>query len=184
MKSQLYTRTGDDGSTSLVYGQRVAKNCDRIEAYGTIDELSSHLGVVTSDPACPPEVKECLQNVQNELFNVGCYLATAVEEGTTPECKSLTEEKLTAMEKGIDELDEMTPKMKAFILPGGTALAAQAHVARTVCRRAERRILALASKEYVDYAVIRYVNRLSDYLFIASRFINHKAGVEEITWRQ
>lgn len=184
MKSQLYTRTGDRGTTSLVNGTRIAKDSDRIEAYGTVDELSSALGVVAADPACPDEVSEQVRLIQNELFNVGCYLATAVEQGTEPKCMSIDEAKMVRLEGWIDALDEQTPKINAFVLPGGTPLAAHAHVARTICRRAERRILHLASEEYVDPAVIRYVNRLSDYLFIAARFINFIHGKEEITWRK
>ncbi len=183
-KSLLYTATGDGGQTSLVGGERVAKNSARLEAYGTIDELSSALGMVGADAACKAETRAQIQEVQNELFNVGCYLATGVAEGTEPECRSLTPTKIAEMESWIDKLDEQTPKIRAFVLPGGSEAAAKAHMARTICRRAERRILDLAEESYVDKAVIRYVNRLSDYLFILARNLNHTQGVEEITWRQ
>lgn len=184
MKSQLYTRTGDQGSTSLVGGERVRKNSARLEAYGTIDELSSCLGMLASDPDCDAEVKGQLTDVQNELFNVGSYLATAVKPDEEPKCISLDAARIQTLEGWIDALDEQTPKIRAFILPGGCTAASKAHVARTVCRRAERRILDLAETDYVDPAVITYINRLSDYLFIAARYLNFIKGVEEITWKK
>lgn len=184
MKSQLYTRTGDMGSTSLVGGERVKKNSVRLEAYGTIDELSSCLGTIASDPDCTAEVKGQLMDIQNELFNVGGYLATAVKAGEEPRCVSLDAARIQTLEGWIDALDEQTPKIRAFVLPGGSPLAARTHVARTVCRRAERRILDLAETDYVDRAVIRYINRLSDYLFIAARYLNFMKGVEEVTWKK
>jgi cob(I)alamin adenosyltransferase len=182
MKSNLYTRTGDQGTTSLVGGERVKKNSVRLEAYGTIDELSSHLGVVAAHRNCDALVGRHLQKVQNELFNLGSYLATAPVEGTEPKCVS--EDTILELESWIDLLDEKTPKIRAFILPGGSPLAAETHVARTVCRRAERRIFELAEEAYVDPALIRYVNRLSDYLFIAARYLNHMQDVEEIVWKK
>lgn len=182
-KSALYTRTGDSGSTSLVGGSRVKKNCVRIEAYGTVDELSSCLGFVASDTACTEAIREQIISVQNELFNIGCYLATDVKDGEKPACGSVTAEKLEQLEGWIDQLDEKTPKLFAFVLPGGCDLSSRAHLARVVCRRAERRILDLADDSYVDPVVLRYVNRLSDYLFILARYFNHISGKEEITWK-
>lgn len=185
MKSQLYTGTGDRGLTSLVGGERVKKNSLRLEAYGTIDELSSSLGVVAADPTCSPEVKGEIREVQNELFNIGAYLATAAPRGTEPACASLADgSKIEQLEGWIDSLDEQTPKIRAFVLPGGCMTAAECHMARTICRRAERAILALADEEYVDPALIRYINRLSDYLFIAARFQNFMQGIEEVTWKK
>lgn len=184
MKSNLYTRTGDGGDTSLVGGRRARKNDARIEAYGDIDELSSQLGVLAADKDCHEEVKGQLKEIQNELFNIGSYLATPVTPGAQPRCMSLDAAKLHELEGWIDALDEQTPKIQAFILPGGTGAAAAAHVARTVCRRAERAIVTLGDSEYVDPEVGRYINRLSDYLFAAARFINFMAGEQEITWRQ
>lgn len=180
----LYTRTGDKGTTSLVGGQRVAKNSVRLEAYGTIDELSSHLGAVASDSDCPDELRGQLMTVQNELFNIGSYLATAVEPGQTPKCGSITDKKLQELEGWIDALDEQTPKIQAFILPGGSKISADAHIARTVCRRAERRIIDLSDAEYVDPRVVTYINRLSDYLFIAARYLNFIKGVEDVVWKK
>lgn len=184
MKSQLYTRTGDQGKTSLVGGERVAKNSVRLEAYGTVDELSSFLGAIASDPKCTDEVKGQIMNIQNEMFNIGCYLATAVSQGTEPHCASLSTVCEQTLEEWIDTLDEQTPKIRAFVLPGGCPLAAKAHLARTVCRRAERRIIDLSEQECVDPAVIRYVNRLSDYLFIVARYFNFIAGEQEVVWKK
>lgn len=183
MKSNLYTGTGDSGTTSLVGGQRIEKCSVRLDAYGTVDEFSSFLGVVLSSPDCPNDLKEQMLSIQNRLFDAGCYLATAVDERTTPVCSGIGQDEIARIESWIDQLDSSTPKIRAFVLPGGSLLAAHCHVARTVCRRAERRILTLASQEYVDPALIRWFNRLSDYLFIAARYINHHAGIEEIVWK-
>lgn len=183
-KSNLYTRTGDLGTTSLVGGTRVRKNSCRLEAYGTIDEFSSFLGAVLSDPGCPPDLKDQLLEVQNMLFNLGGYLACEVVEGDTPAAWGLKSEDIVKVEGWIDLLDGAVPKVNAFVLPGGCPLSAKAHMARTVCRRAERRILDLAEKEYVDPLLIGYVNRLSDYLFILARYFNHISGVREIIWKQ
>lgn len=183
-KSRLYTGTGDAGTTSLVGGTRVKKNSVRLEAYGTLDEFSSFLGCVLSDPQCPKEAKKQLLDVQNMLFNLGGYLASEVPDGETPAAWGLTLRHIERLEGWIDALDEQTPKVNAFVLPGGCMLAARAHVARTVCRRAERRILALAEEAYVDPNLLRYLNRLSDYLFILARLFNFVAGVDEITWHK
>ena len=182
MKSNLYTGTGDRGTTSLVEGQRISKCSPRLEAYGTLDEFSSFLGVVLSSAQCPAILKEQLLEVQNRLFDVGCYLATAVSPGTEPSCNGVIPDCISRVEGWIDDMDSQTPKIRAFVLPGGCELAALCHVARAVCRRAERRILTLAAEEYVDPNVIRWMNRLSDYLFIAARYINHINGVNEIVW--
>lgn len=183
-KSGLYTRTGDIGTTSLVGGTRIAKNAARLEAYGTLDEFSSHLGTVLSAPDCPVEIRAQLLEVQNMLFNVGGYLASEVKEGEQPAVWVLSGEDIRIVESWIDALDSRTPKVNAFVLPGGTLTSSFAHVARTVCRRAERRILTLADIEYVDLLVLAYINRLSDYLFILARYLNFAAGAEEIVWRQ
>ncbi len=185
MKSNLYTRTGDGGETSLVGGQRIAKDSPRLEAYGTIDELSSQLGAFAASPGTDDELKGQLQEIQNELFNIGSYLATAPRPDDHPACPSLSDGSKTQQIEGwIDALDEQTPKISAFVLPGGHPAAAAAHVARTVCRRAERAIIALSRSEYVDPNVIRYLNRLSDYLFAAARYANFINGISEIVWKQ
>lgn len=181
-KSALYTRTGDKGTTSLVGGERVSKTSIRLESYGTVDEFSSFLGDILSQPDCEEEVKGQLLKIQNTLFDAGSYLATDPNgEYKTP--PGVTDEDITELEGWIDALDEQTPRIRSFVLPGGSPLSAKAHVARTVCRRAERAILRLAETEPVDETVIRYVNRLSDYLFILARYFNFMAGVEEITWK-
>ena len=184
MKSSLYTRTGDDGTTSLVGGERAKKNSPRLEAYGTIDELSSFLGAIAADIRTDSELQGQIREIQNELFNVGAYLATQPASGTRPACAALTESKMQQREGWIDALDEQTPKINSFVLPGGSELAAKCHLARTVCRRAERRILDLSEEEYVDPKVTAYINRLSDYLFIAARYINFMRGVNEVIWKQ
>lgn len=183
MKSNLYTGTGDSGTTSLVGGQRVPKTCLRLESYGTIDELSSFLGVVASSPGCPEFAICQILDIQNRLFDVGCYLATAVDSGEKPLCVGISDEYIGSLESNIDRLDEETPKIRAFVLPGGSQAASNCHVARTVCRRAERLILRLSEQEYVDPRLIRWINRLSDYLFIMARHLNFIAGVDEIIWK-
>ncbi len=183
-KSRLYTGTGDAGTTSLVGGTRVKKNSVRLEAYGTLDEFSSLLGCVLSDQKCNEETKGQLLSVQNMLFNLGGYLASEVPDGETPAAWGLTEKHIARLEGWIDALDEQTPKVNAFVLPGGCMLAAKTHVARTVCRRAERRILDLAEESYVDPNLLRYLNRLSDYLFILARYFNFLSDVADITWHK
>lgn len=182
MKSNLYTRSGDNGTTSLVDGSRIRKESVRIEAYGTLDEFSSFLGVVSAHKGCPSEIKGQLIQIQSFLFDFGAYLATPVKAGEKPILAG-TEDEISRLEGWIDALDEQTPKLKSFILPGGSEISAHCHVARTVCRRAERRILALSSEEYVYPALISYINRLSDYLFIAARYLNFLTGIEEIIWQ-
>lgn len=183
-KSNLYTGTGDTGLTSLVTGQRVNKECQRLEAYGTLDELSSHLGSIIACTDCPTDDRHTLLQVQNLLFDLGAYLATLPQPGTKPNVARLTPNHITAIETRIDTLDTLTPTLRCFILPGGTPLAATTHIARTVCRRAERRIISLSRNEYVDPQLIKYINRLSDYLFILARYINHLAGVEDTPWKK
>lgn len=183
-KSKLYTGTGDAGTTSLVGGQRVRKDSVRLEAYGTLDEFSSTLGCVLSDPDCNAEIKGQLLQIQNMLFNLGGYLASEADPGTTPPAWGLTTADISRLEGWIDALDEQTPKVNAFVLPGGCMLAAKAHVSRTVCRRAERRIITLAEEAYVDPNLLKYLNRLSDYLFILARYFNFIQGVDEIVWHK
>ena len=182
-KSNLYTRTGDKGTTALVGGSRISKDNVRLEAYGTIDEFSSFLGAVLSDPLCGNEIKKQLLVIQNLLFEIGCYLASPVEPGTNPQPSGLSESDLQSLESWIDELDEKTPSINAFVLPGGSPLSAKAHIARAVCRRAERRIFTLGTEEYVAPLVTAFINRLSDYLFILARYFNFVEGVPEIKWQ-
>lgn len=181
-KSKLYTGGGDNGSTSLVGGEREQKDSVRLEAYGTVDEFSAFLGVVASREDVEPAIKEQLLSVQNRLFDIGGYLASRPGTGLPP-VKGL-DESCREIEHWIDVLDSLTPKIRAFVLPGGSETASHTHVARTVCRRAERRIVTLAQTEEVDKNVRKYFNRMSDYLFILARYFNKKAGVEEIVWKQ
>lgn len=182
-KSRLYTGGGDKGTTSLVGGEREPKDCIRLEAYGTVDEFSAFLGVVAAMPDLEAGICRQLQEIQNLLFDIGGYLASKPSGSGLPPVAHLSD-CCSKIEGWIDELDAATPKIRAFVLPGGCEAAAHAHVARTVCRRAERRILALSREEEVDGNVLRYFNRLSDYLFILARYFNFWAGVEEIIWKQ
>ncbi|MCM1290806.1 MAG: cob(I)yrinic acid a,c-diamide adenosyltransferase [Prevotella sp.] len=181
-KSNLYTRTGDMGTTSLVGGERVNKDSLRLEAYGTIDEFSAHLGMLTARKDTPQNIRNQILKIQNMMFCLGAYLATQPQPGTQPEVNNLTTEDVKELEGWIDRLDAETPKIRAFVLPGGTETAVFAHIARTVCRRAERAILRLSHQEYISPTLLGYINRLSDYLFILSRYINHKSGQTEVIW--
>lgn len=181
-KSALYTRTGDQGTTSLVGGKRIAKTDVRLESYGMVDEFSSFLGDILSQPGCAAEVKGQLSKIQNTLFDVGSYLASD-PEGAFKMPPGVEDADITELEGWIDALDEQTPKVESFVLPGGAPLSAKAHIARTVCRRTERAILHLNEQQPVDEHVLRYINRLSDYLFILARFFNFIGGVEEIKWK-
>lgn len=181
-KSRLYTGGGDDGTTSLVGGERMLKSSLRLDAYGTVDEFSAFLGVLAACEGMPDYVYPQLHTIQNMLFEIGGYLASLPGSGLPP--VAALDESVEAVEGWIDTLDSETPKIREFILPGGCMPAAHAHVARTVCRRAERRIIALAEKEDVDAMVIKYFNRLSDYLFILARNLNHISHVKEITWQR
>lgn len=182
-KSNIYTRTGDLGMTSLVGGSRIAKNSPRLEAYGTIDELSAFIGNLVADDAVIDKQRYNLLNVQNMLFNIGAYLATppSLEMG---EVMGLTQDSVSEMENWIDTIDSTLPPLHNFIIPGGCKASAKANMARTVCRRAERRILELASEETVNPIIITYINRLSDYLFVIGRYLNKFADFEEIQWQK
>ncbi len=182
-KSIIYTSTGDNGTTSLVGGKRVKKNDIRIEAYGTVDELSAHMGVLSSYEYEMSQ-SEIITFVQNKLFNIGAYLATEVEEGNTPSAWGVCEADISRLEKAIDIIDNELPKVKNFVLPGGALASSMAHVARTVCRRCERRIIDLFETTYIDPNVLKFINRLSDYLFVLSRFINVSSKIEEKYWNK
>ena len=180
--TKVYTRTGDEGMTSLVGGVRIKKSDVRLEAYGTVDELSAHLGLLV---AMLPEGEE-RQNVirvQNNLFNVCTHLAT--DQSQTPLYPSahLADGEIAFLEAEVDRIMQQLPERQGFVLPGGTMAAAQAHVARTVCRRAERRIAALAEVAEVGKEMQQYVNRLSDYLFVLAKIINFNSGQAEIIWQ-
>lgn len=182
-KSIIYTCTGDAGTTSLVGGQRVKKNHIRIDAYGTIDELSAHIGILAAYDYKKSQ-KEVIEFVQNKLFNIGAYLATEAPEGETPSAWGLGEDDIKRLEEAIDVIDNELPRLKSFVLPGGALQSSMAHVARTVCRRCERRIIDLSETTYIDPNVLKFINRLSDYLFVLSRFINVSSKIEEKYWNK
>ena len=168
-KSVIYTGTGDKGTTSLVGGQRVSKASERIESYGTIDELNSFIGLLITAMEEGPDA-DFLSFVQHKLFNIGSYLATDQETTEIQVPSRVTEESVARIEREIDRLDAELPKMRAFILPGGCRSAALAHVCRTVCRRAEREIYRLVETAVpVEELVLKFINRLSDYLFVLAR---------------
>ena len=174
---KIYTRTGDHGQTSLFGGARVAKNDARIEAYGTVDELSSHIGVVRTTPV-PSDVDAILHQVQLDLFEVGAHLASP----GTSRFPGVDAARVEELERAIDAMERELAPLTTFILPGGSSSAAHLHVARTVCRRAERLVVALQDESPATVSTIVYLNRLSDYLFVAARFANRRAGVDDVPW--
>ena len=183
MTSRIYTRTGDSGQTGLFGGGRVGKDNIRVAAYGDVDELNSSLGVVRA--TAPVEFHDHLFDlIQRDLFSIGGHLATPdpVKVQKALEKAELSPERIKEFEDAIDAADEVLPPLRAFILPGGTPKAAALHVARTVCRRAERSVVALAHDETVPDLFLVYLNRLSDLLFALARLANHQAGQEDITW--
>ena len=179
---KVYTRRGDKGMTDLVGGVRISKTDVRLEAYGTVDELSSHLGLLAAMLPEGDELRTLVVRIQNNLFNVCTHLAT--DQSQTPLYPSahLPEGETAYLEHCIDDLNGRLPERQGFILPGGTPAAAQCHVCRTVCRRAERRIDALAEQAVVGPEIMGYVNRLSDLLFVMAKVINHNAGRSEVVW--
>ncbi|MBR2203314.1 MAG: cob(I)yrinic acid a,c-diamide adenosyltransferase [Prevotella sp.] len=188
---KIYTKTGDDGLTSLVGGERVSKCSPRLESYGTVDELNSNIGVLIASMvetgSCKGDdevvIRSFLCNVQRGLFVVGGYLATDTSKRETTKGTTVTQEMVDEVEKEIDRLTTLLKPQRAFILPGGCLAAAHAHVCRTVCRRAERDVLRLQeSGVEVDTNVKKYLNRLSDYFFVLSRKLNADAGVEDVEW--
>ncbi|KXK15684.1 MAG: ATP/cobalamin adenosyltransferase [Chloroflexi bacterium OLB15] len=177
---KIYTRTGDEGETSLFSGGRVRKDHLRVEAYGTVDELNSLLGLARAE-TLPDLAQQRLERIQNELFVIGADLATPMESSPAW-LKRLTMDVIEPLEIEIDEMTLELPALKNFILPGGTRAAATIHVARTVCRRAERLTIRLKSEESLNPAIIVYLNRLSDWLFTLARWINLRAGEPETRW--
>ena len=182
MKSRLYTRTGDDGTTSLVGGTRAPKDCDRLDAYGTVDELNSWLGLLAASESITPPRRDLLLGIQNTLFDIGAALATEPESPWQP--APLSPEAIATLENAIDTIDGALPPLRQFVLPGGHPDAARANIARTVARRAERLIIKLNRHTPVDPAILRYINRLSDLLFAMGREINVNTGHDEIFWQK
>lgn len=178
---KIYTKTGDQGSTSLFGGKRVSKADLRIDTYGTVDELNSWVGVLR-DQSVNQSRKEILVEIQDRLFTIGSILATE-PENTKVKIPSLAENDIELLENKMDEMDAILPPMRFFVLPGGHTSVSFGHVARTVCRRAERLVIALSQSEKVDPLVIKYMNRLSDYLFMLCRTMAHELKAEETPWR-
>lgn len=181
--SKIYTRTGDKGTTSLIGGVRVPKTHARLEAYGTVDELNSFLGLLATY-LTETNDRELIVWIQGKLFTVGSYLATDQTQTELRIYAQVQPQDIEKIEQNIDEINQLVPPFKAFILPGGTRGASVAHVCRTVCRRTERRILALGESCEIDPLVTSFVNRLSDYLFVLSRKMNFLAHQEEIIWKK
>jgi len=173
--SKIYTRTGDDGSTGLGDGARVPKHSARIEALGAIDELNSQLGLLLTEPGLPTAMQTMLTRIQHELFELGGELSI-------PNYTRIDAAMVTQLERELDALNDALPPLKEFILPGGSRAAALCHVARAVCRRAERRLAALAQQEAVSPAALMYLNRLSDLLFVLCRALNQDLGVPDVLW--
>ncbi len=172
--SKIYTRTGDDGTTGLGDGTRVSKDSPRVEAYGTVDELNSVIGLLLTH-TLPEEIHECLVGVQHRLFDLGGELCL-------PGHTAIKQHHVNELEQVLDDLNANLSPLKDFILPGGSAAAAVCHVARTVCRRAERRIISLSKQEQISELIVQYVNRLSDLLFVVARTLNVQAGRQDVLW--
>lgn len=178
---KIYTKSGDQGTTSLLGGRRVLKSNLRIESYGTVDELNSYIGLLR-DQEINKSREGVLKEIQDRLFTIGATLATepGKENIKRPD---LLEEDLTLLEQEIDAMEEGLPMLKNFILPGGHTVVSFCHIARTVCRRTERCVISLMEVEHVDELIVKYLNRLSDYLFVLGRKITQELGVEEVTWK-
>jgi cob(I)alamin adenosyltransferase len=183
MALKIYTKTGDLGKTSLIGGTKVPKSHLRIESYGTVDELNSYIGLA-ADMISDAESKVVLKEIQDRLFTIGSSLACDPDKEPLMKIPDLKETDVVLLEKEIDKMNEALPAMKFFILPGGHPAVSTLHVVRCICRRAERLCVNLQEHElFVDPLVIKYINRLSDYLFVLARYIGHSLGIEEIAWK-
>jgi cob(I)alamin adenosyltransferase len=178
---KIYTRTGDDGSTGLYGGSRVQKSDVRIECYGTVDELNAALGLAGVVAALA--LQTLLAAIQSELFVIGAELATPSGKPRPPHVTPISQESIARLEAEIDTAEASLEPLHNFVLPGGCEAAARLHLARTICRRAERLAVALATHEVVDPLVITYLNRQSDWLFVQARWSNHAAGVADVPWK-
>lgn len=181
---KIYTKTGDNGTTGLIGGSRVTKDDIRLEAYGTVDELNSWIGMIRSCPNDDSYTTELIY-IQRVLFTICSHLATDAKNaiGTLPQINQLSEEQSEYLEKAIDKMNRELPELNNFIMPGGSQFVASCHIARTVCRRSERRIISLANQTPIDKHIIIFINRLSDYLFTLARYCSFKQGVDEILWK-
>ena len=188
MTFKVYTKTGDKGQTSLIGGTRVPKHHIRIESYGTVDELNSFIGLIR-DQEIDEHSKTILIEIQDRLFTIGSSLASDPEKSNLPAGKAgmkipdLKEEDITLLEREMDEMDKSLPEMKSFVLPGGHTTVSYCHIARCVCRRAERLTIHLSEESFVADLVIKYLNRLSDYLFVLSRKLTQDLHAKEIPWK-
>jgi cob(I)alamin adenosyltransferase len=178
---KIYTKTGDKGETSLLGGTRVSKAHQRIEAYGTIDELNAYIGLVR-DQEVNSKRKELLKEIQDILFTIGSSLAADPQKSNIKKPDILGND-ITILEKEIDVMEQQLPALKAFILPGGHTAVSFCHIARTICRRAERKVISLNDADKVDPLIIMYLNRLSDYLFVLGRMMAKELNAEEIIWK-
>jgi cob(I)alamin adenosyltransferase len=179
---KIYTKTGDSGTTSLVGGTRISKANVKIETYGTVDELNAWIGVLRDLPANEGR-KDELKEIQDRLFTIGADLASESDVVRQKKNPDLFESDIEFLEKLIDSMNEKIPPLRAFVLPGGHLSVSYAHVARTVCRRAERACIRLSEEEEVNELIIKYLNRLSDYLFVLSRKVTNELATEEISWK-
>jgi len=180
---KIYTKTGDKGSTSLIGGVRVLKSNIRIESYGTVDELNSYLGMV-NDMAANEKISSWLREIQDRLFTIGSELATTPDKEIKMKLPDLHDTDIIWLEHGIDEMNEILPEMRSFIIPGGNLAASTCHVARCICRKAERICVGMQEQnEHVPELIIPYLNRLSDFLFVLARYLGHINGAEEYPWR-
>lgn len=183
MASKIYTKTGDKGTTSLIGGTKVPKSHLRIEAYGTVDELNSYVGLC-KDLLTDENSQAILQEIQDRLFTIGSSLACDPVKEPKMRIPDLKEEDVLLLEKEMDKMNDVIPAMKSFILPGGHPTISHLHIARCVCRRAERCCVRLELESLeVDQVILKYLNRLSDYLFVLSRYAGHRLQVSEIPWK-
>lgn len=179
---KIYTKTGDTGQTGLIGGRRVSKADLRIDTYGTVDELNAWIGLLR-DQATNGERRELLKEIQDRLFTVGAELATDPDKAPKQAIPSIVAADVTLLETSMDTMDDTLPELRAFVLPGGHPAVSFCHVARTVCRRAERLVISLHKTAPVDPLVIQYLNRLSDYLFVLSRKMAQELSVDEVEWK-
>ena len=182
MSLKIYTKTGDKGTTSLIGGTKVLKSDLRIEAYGTVDELNSYVGLCR-DIIIDESSKKILKEIQDRLFTIGSSLACDPDKEPKMKIPDLKEEDIVLLENEIDKMNEVLPEMKHFILPGGHVTVSHIHVARCICRRAERCCVRLGENEQENSMIIKYLNRLSDYLFVLARYVANLLKAEEIPWK-
>ena len=182
--SRIYTKTGDQGETGLVGGQRVAKDAQRIEVFGTVDELNSFVGLarISARESGLNELESIFERIQHELFNLGSVLATLPQD-LHPNQPRITKETIEQLEREIDHYNATLPALRSFVLPGGSRICAELHVCRTVCRRAERTLVTMKHAEEIPIEAMLYLNRLSDAMFVWSRWVNQALGVDEALWQ-